>query len=363
MPTPVTDLVVPVTAAQWRERLIALAALADFSVTSWGPGSVPLTLIGMLATCLGDVSSDVAKIANGRLLKLARGNYLKATAKSDFDEEKPLATFTEGKLVLTNPTITPQNVVTNVHLFSDGAKQKYRSLTSGVVPAGGTLPINVRAETRGAAANVANGAITTVVTSLPGVTVSNPAIGTTGTWVTALGADVMTDEAFIDLCIAKWGTLGTTRAAYYYWAKTTPGVVRATVDDMNPGGANTIWVYIDNALSLATLQATFEAKQPAGTRATAKLATATNVPLPGVVTVRAIQRAAAEAAINETLTELANLTDIAAKIYESEVVRRIKSVDGVVDVEITSGFGGPVVQLGPTNYPQFTLALNYVEVT
>jgi hypothetical protein len=83
-----------------------------------------------------------------------------------------------------------------------------------------TLSLQVQAVAPGAAYNVGNGTIISIVGgTLPGVTVNNPDPGT-GTWVTSQGADPETDSAYMLRCQQRWPALGTgsTAAVYQLWA-------------------------------------------------------------------------------------------------------------------------------------------------
>ncbi len=357
-------LLVPKTEAEIEQTFLDLLASSGLPATAWQPGSTIRTWIGILAEVLSDAWFSVAQIANGVVLGTSRGSWLINLAKSQWDEQKTNATFTVGTLVLVDHGAGPHTITSGVHLFSTPTGVQFRAASSGTLNLNGTLEVTIQATRPGAASNVPNDSITTVVTSLPTVTCSNPPIGSTGTWITSLGADQMSDTTLQAVCAAKWATLatGSPDAAYLYWALTTTGVSRAKVDSMAPDGPSTVRVYVDNALSVATLQATLNGKVPAGSRATAVAATAQTVTIPGTVTVQASHRVQAEIDVVANLTALANSTDIGATIYAAEIVEQVMRPEGVVNFVLSGAWTGtPDLALGSSSYPQFTLALTWVE--
>lgn len=359
-------LITPMTADEIEETILALLEAANITTTSWAAGSVIRYLVEAVSEVLADAWLAVATIARGSVLETAQGTWVDERLSSDYDETRTLPVRTVGRVLLTDDGGGPHTLVVGTHRFAaTGGELVYRvsALPDGAtLSLDGTLEVEVTAEAVGASYNVPNGAITEVVVSLPTVTVSNPAIGTTGTWITTLGADLESPAAAKRRASAKWATLstGSPASAYLYWALSTTGVTRAKVDDTQP---EAVTVYIDASGAVATLQATLDSKVPAGTEATASAATAQAVTVPATVTVRAAYRDSAEAAIVDALTEYAAEVDIGDTVREAEIVERIMSVDGVVDVVMeTTWAGTPNVTLGSSSYPQFTLSLTYVEV-
>ena len=86
-----------------------------------------------------------------------------------------------------------QATLTQLEAADDTIGLKYRNITAGTIPAGGSLPLIFEAESPGAQYNVPNNTITVLNTPLNGVTINNPDPGS-GTWITSEGSDVETDE-------------------------------------------------------------------------------------------------------------------------------------------------------------------------
>lgn len=361
------SLLAPQSAAQIRTTVLGLLSSAGFPTTSWQPGSFALGVIDPFCKALELAWADVGSLASNLMIQTSKGLWLRAVAWNHYQEVMPPATITGGKLILEDHGGGPHTIVAGANVFGTSVGGlRFRAASGGTLLLNGTLEIDITAEKAGASSNVPNLAIDTVVSpALPTVTCSNPSIGLTETWITSLGQDQPTEAQFQKLCQLKWQTLtiGSTEGAYEFWALTTPGVSRARINALNPGGANTVWVYIDNALSVAALQATLDAKVPIGTRATAKAATAQNVTVPAVVTIRRSSRAAAEAAIVANLTALAGNTKIGGILVKSEVIEQIMAPTGVTDVAIASSWvGSPNFQLNSSSYPVFTLDLTVLEV-
>jgi uncharacterized phage protein gp47/JayE len=198
--------------------------------------------------------------------------------------------------------------------------------------------LTFRAEAIGDEYNVANGSIMELVTTLSTVTVANPAVGTSGTWLTVPGTDEESDEALRTRCRSKWATLstGSPKDAYIFWALAQTGVTRASVDDANPLGPGTARVYIDAASAVAATQSYIDARRPIGAAVTVAAATTTTITLSGTVYVEIEQLAAAQAQIAANLAALSLETPIGGVVYASEVISRVMAADGVFDFKPNS---------------------------
>ncbi len=359
------DVIVPETKENIEAQTLALAESEGLPVTAWGASSFFRLLFSIFATLLAAVWYSIAQTANGVLLAYSRSSWLTLLARN-YGEERLAATFTVGTFKLTDAGGGPHGPLAVGAVTIAVGELLYTNTGTGTVPASGSLDLEFIATTADAAHNVPNNSDVTLVTSLPTVTVTNPAVGATGTWITTLGTDVEADEALRTRLSAKWATLstGSPPAAYRYWALSTAGVTRAKLDDANPDGPGTTRVYIDNASAVATLQATLDALVPTGSVSTAMATTTQAVDIPGVVTVDRSVATVAEATADvvANLTALAAEIDIGGIVVESEVIQRIMDADGVTDFAMGSGWtGSPNVQLTASAIVQFTTSLTYVE--
>lgn len=358
------DLIVPESQADIKQRTLDLAAVAELPVTSWEAFSFAPVIVEVFSEIAADIWLSVARLARGLVLEFAEEAWLTLLMRSQFDDDRLAPVATEGVVTLTDAGGGPHVITAGTVRVSDGTRT-FRNTTGGTIPLNGSLDVAFKAEAVGAAYNLPNGTITTMVTTLPTVTCSNPAIGSTGTWITTLGADVESDVNARRRMRAKWGTLstGSPASAYLYWALSTVGVTRARVDDANPDGPGSLRVYIDNAGVVSTLQSYLNGKIPSGTRATAVAATSQTVDIPGVVTVSSSSTvAAAQAAVIASLTALANEIDIGGVVREAEVIERIMASSGVLDFVMGSSWAGtPNIQLTSSAIVQFALSLTYVQ--
>lgn len=360
------DLVVPESAETIAERMLNLSEDNDLPVTSWHDGAVWKILHNIIPELVSDAFYAIAQIANGVVLGLARGAWLDRVHGPWHDEARTPAAMTVGSITLTDNGGGPHVIAAESVTVSDGTR-RFRNVDGGTLTLDGTLTLSFHAVETGNRYNVPNDTITTMVTTLSTVTCNNPEVGSTGTWITTVGADLESDAAFRERMRLKWATLatGSPPAAYLYWALSYSGVTRAVVDDANPYGVNTVGVYIDSSSSVAGLQSWLETedKIPSGTAVTVALATTETVTIPVIITVTAAYRATAEAEVADNLEDYESEIDIGGIVRQAELIERIMSASGVVDVEFESSWtGAPNVQLGATGIPSLALSATWVEV-
>lgn len=363
--TDLSDLVIPATEDELRETMLASAEAQSLPVTSWHDGAVWKVLFALFPELLGDAFFAIAQIANGAVLGLARRSWLDLIATSEYQDARKRAGFTIGACVLENTTVSPIVVTAGNVVVGDDLGHQYRLATGGTVPPGDSLAVTLAAVAVGAAYNVPNDTITTMVTTVAGLTVNNPADPSTGTWITTLGRDVESDTELTARLPLKWATLspGSPPSAYESWALAVDGVTRAKCDDANPDGPNTTRLYIDSSALVSTVQAIVAAKVPSGTRCTVMAATTETVTVAGVVTVQRAYRAAAEVAVADSLAAYEIATIIGGIVRQAEIIERTMSPEGVVDFEVASSWAGtPNIQLGATAIPSIALSLTWVEV-
>lgn len=361
-----SELIDPATADDVESTTLDLAAANDLPVSSWSAFSFARPFIRMVSEVAGDLWFAVAAMARGGVLGFSSGAWLTLLARSQFDEERVGSVFTIGTFVLADGGGGPHTITVGSVIETDGGLNfAVSALPDGATLAlNGTLNVTVTAAVASSDYNIPNGSTLSLVTSYPTVTATNPAISGTDTWITTQGADVESDATLTARLPLKWATLatGSPPPAYEYWALSTAGVTRATVDDLNPDGPGTVRVYIDSSAAVATLQATIDAKVPTGTSCTAVAATTTAVTVPGVVTVdAAVGSTACAAEIAANLVDLAGEIPIGGVVRQSEVIQRIMDATGAIDFEIGGAWAGtPNIQLGAGEIPQFTLSLSYV---
>ena len=183
-----SSLTIPWTIAQ--AKAILLGALQappggylPFPVTAWQEGGVARTLVEADANALSSLSSTITQIAYAPYMQ----SYINPPATGAIpDGWCDLAVYSQY-LLTRNPAITlvgfltltdagnagPFNVAQNAYWAISSSGLRYNNVASFTIPKGGTVVVQVTAETSGSVYNVAAGTIGTSVTALAGVTVAN----------------------------------------------------------------------------------------------------------------------------------------------------------------------------------------------
>jgi hypothetical protein len=189
--TTLADLLAPQSVSSLFQTLLGVYQAQGFPVTAWQVGGVERTRLMAIATGLSDVSgSFVPAIAGGSLLDYSPNypGWTALTAEQLFDLAQNLAGFTFGNIVATNAAASSYAFTAGQVTFVFGTSgRRYINTGSGTIPAsgGGSLTIPVIAENAGSIyIEPSSSANITLVTPLPGVTLTNPATtyaSTTGT--------------------------------------------------------------------------------------------------------------------------------------------------------------------------------------
>lgn len=244
-----SDLISEKTLAQWKQSILNTAQLLSFKVTNWAEGGFTRTMMALFATLYTAGSDVVRLLASSAFLDTAEDAWLKLVAKEVFNVDPIEATFAaaDDGLTLTNHgggryEIAPRDVI-----VSNGPKN-YRNTSGGVLnPGPGTsLKLDLVAEEAGSGSTTSVGTITTLVTTLLGVTCSND--------VALVGLDEESPDALKQRCRDSVAarSIGGIKHAYEFYAKsaTRPdgssvGVTR--VRPTPPAGDGTLTVYIAGA--------------------------------------------------------------------------------------------------------------------
>lgn len=249
----------------------------------------------------------------------------------------------------------------------------------------GQLVVDIQALEPGVTSNVANGSISEMKTPLAGVTVSNPAIGTTGTWITSPGTDGepetdQGDAQYKRRLLLRWAvvgelvtdpatgvitvvTAGATQNAYEFWArypvsggKTSPVTKAKILSNWKDGVplAQAVTVLVAGpagalaAGDIAAVAANFE--NPRRYPLLDKLFVATVVPvtvtLTGTVNVLApysIDDIKSQVAV--ALAKLQADIQIGATVYRTELLGTVQKANdaAIRDVVLTAPVGDTVV--------------------
>lgn len=245
-------LITPMTVDEAREALYAAAAARGVTTTGWKSGAVARTIIAGLSVVLASLSRMQASIARMGFLETSEGEWLTQVAHYVYGVERDLGTQATGTLTFNNASGGVYSGAAGDLIVSCSANGKsYRntaSYTIGALATGVLIPFE--AVEVGADSSAGAGQITTMVTSLTGVSVTNAAA--------FVGTDPEDDATLRLRCKEKLGALSPNGPAdaYAYFARsatkadgTSAGVTRVRVI---PDGTGTVAVYVATASGAVT---------------------------------------------------------------------------------------------------------------
>jgi hypothetical protein len=201
------------------DRMLQIASAVGLDTESWQPGDPTRATMYAEAGLLETLEAGTAAGIQGGFIRLAQGAWKTLCAYYVYNVERVTEQRGTCTVELTNTTTANYGSVEVGDLIvrnpTTGAT--YRNTTSGTLSGLGTLELEVEAEDAGTAGTSGVGAITELVTSLPGVTVTN--------LTAAVGVDEERDEELEARSLAKLGSLspnGPTGA--YAYVATTPSL-------------------------------------------------------------------------------------------------------------------------------------------
>lgn len=343
------ELVKPVSKDEQLTTLLELATLAGFPATSWQSGSVPRTLLEVLAEQLATMSELIAAIAKGGLLDWAETDWLSLLTDSLFDVRRLAAVKTQGTGVLSCSALAgPYTISVGQLVATNAAGKQFRNITGGTLASGGTLELTFEAEVAGSVYNLGVNTLTILLTPLAGVTIDNPVIVSLGTWITQSGTDEETDAQLRLRCRAKWATLGTgsTVDAYVFWALTaSPEVKRVLVREHDNAGVSTdghVTLYLAgdagpvDAGVVTTVSDYIAARRPLTATIHVLSAIAHPVAITATQLIEAAAQADAEASTPDYLEELFRGFEIGGTVYRSAIIEQLMRADGMINTVLAA---------------------------
>jgi uncharacterized phage protein gp47/JayE len=335
--------------------LIAILQDKGYSPTDWIEGSVQRTLIELQSAGLADLEAMRVAIAKSGFLDTAEGDYLDLLARSAYDLERKQATFARQTFRLTAATgFGPYSIQPGQIWAGNAAGLRFNNRAGGTLPLGGTLDLEFRAESPGAAYNLPPGSGNVLFTPLPGVTISNIA-------VLEAAIDRESDIQLRERCRLRWAEtgFGSTRAAYESWAlNSTPSVTKVRVLDNHPRGQGTVDVVLWGegglgAGAVAEADAYIQQRKPLTANVQVYSASPLNLTVTATIRLRAGFLAAVQAAVAARLTAFQRALPIGATVYRSALIEAL-FVENVVDVALTA----PASDVSLTSTQVVVLILN-----
>lgn len=209
MPT-LASLLIEETKAEIYARGLAVATALGLPVTSWVAGDPTRSLYHFVAECMSTLESMAAGFVGSGFLDYATGDWLTLLADQIYNVQRVEATYASTTVRLANTgggifVIAPGDVVVK----NSTTGKTYTNIDGGTL-LGSPLNLDLvfTADESGSASSADATDIDTMVTTLLGVTCSNP--------TAALGLDEEADTSVRERCRAKLGTLSATgpRDAY-----------------------------------------------------------------------------------------------------------------------------------------------------
>lgn len=347
------------TADAYLTQILATLAANGFPVTAWQSGNAGRTLARADAEALADLRAVVAEVAMGGFLDAATGDWLTLLAAGLFDLDRIVATYAVGQVTLTcSASVGPYNITAAGLVVSDGTRRWRSTNTSTLVLAsGGTLTLEVKAESPGTAYNVSGSTITVLVSpSLAGVTVS-----AVSSWLTTSAVGEETDADLRVRCRLRWSTLGrgANLDAYEYNALNAGQSSVTRAQTVSGGGNGTVTVYVAQSAATATspqvaaVQAYLDTVKPMTDTVTVTAATAITVNVTATIYVLA----ASDSTANRTLATDALTAYINGLALGDATVDSVKigaafyAAAGVRDVDVTTPSGDTVISAGQVAVP------------
>jgi hypothetical protein len=234
----VDDILVPLTSDQIKAKLLGYLANANLPTTDWFPGAFIRTLMSIHGTsALLDIQKAETAIAENGFPSEAEDDNLTVLAVQLFNVRRNFnlttgvqfgGTFTQQAVVLTGAGGVSSHAVTAGSLWvrSRVTGNRYVSITSGTIPASGSVTVTFQAEHPNDSANGSNyadgpGTLTVLETLWPGVTANNVAPNFSGVTKVAVGLGVFTVNGTpsaaptaYDVAITLSGQVGT--AIFHY---------------------------------------------------------------------------------------------------------------------------------------------------
>lgn len=161
--------------ATTRAQLLSRLLGAGFPVTDWEEGGAARTLVELFAKGLNDLGAQAASIAAGGLLAYATEGWLTLLAADGYGLTRNPAVTALGKVRLSAVAGAAAATISAGQLiFESSSGRRFANTSGGTLLPGGTLDLDVQAESPGAAWNVSTSTVRALITQVAGVSVDNP---------------------------------------------------------------------------------------------------------------------------------------------------------------------------------------------
>ncbi len=244
--------------------IYAEMATAGVSVEGLQTTSILRALPDILARLQSEGESARVALTNSGYIQGAEAmtgalvGYLDLLGEDFFQLPRDPATFTVGPMMVAAQSSASGSTISTgdfVIAYGSGSVQVLFTNTEGFTPnpGGDAVEVEMTAQVSGVSGNIATGATLKLITAYPGLSVTNPAVSGTATWITSRGRDRESQKSYATRIRARWADLGpqTTserfatlvRYAFTSLDLTNP-ITRLYVDDTNPLGPGSVALYL-----------------------------------------------------------------------------------------------------------------------
>ena len=351
------QLSTPLTREQARDKIIQLLKELKFEATSWQPGSIHRTLIEIQALVWSELTALLSFVAFLGFPDTSVGDALKLIARSFYQEEAKEALTTQGLITFTDAADGgPHTFPIGAVVAKSATGKSFRNIEAISIPQDGSVSVLFEADTAGSGSNVSNDSISSLLTPIAGVTVTNSPDPQTLTWITRSGIDPETDAEIRRRISTKFSTFSINVVHDGFVSlslNAATGIAKVLVQDDNPRGPGTIDIYLAGKLAtsgsedVAAAQASFNDRVFDG-EATCQAIAATEQDLDpsGIVYFDSnLGEEKTTSNVNSALDALLEslpiggrkISDIQPNVLPlSDIIRAIENAEGVVSVDLTT---------------------------
>jgi hypothetical protein len=285
--------IVEVSREEAKQDILDLLDSLHFAATAWQEGSVALACVEVGAEVWSQASKYAYFLKTYVLNATSSGDGLTRFSDSHYDNQRVKTTNAQRTIIMFCAVDEGPHVIGLSDLvIQDPTGHTFRNVEglSVVYPVtlspGGTLTLLFEAEVGGSASNVGAGTVTTLATTLAGVTIYSDV-------PYRAGIDAESDTRLQVRNKTKWATLSQfeliSDAVENIALNAAPGIIKVVGDFANPRGAGSFDVYIAAAAAVSgsgdvtAAQAAFNARVFGATTCVVYAAAATALTVSGTI--------------------------------------------------------------------------------
>lgn len=208
----IEQLITPLTPKQCKTKMYEVLAALQVSTTSWKPGGVTRLTIAVFAIIAAALSITISLLARSAFLTLSTGAWLTLVARHVFGTERFPATQAIGMMRLVNSQGGSFSKNVGQVTIAGPTGKTYRNTAVFTLGANSAVNVPFASDELGIGANAGIGTLTTLVTTMVGVTVTNT--------TAFVGRNEESDDALITRALLKPQSLSPNgaRGAYQWFA-------------------------------------------------------------------------------------------------------------------------------------------------